>query len=277
MDGISLKKRLSTSFIIVPLLILLLLAPQPVIMIAVMGVSVIALYEFCHASGLTSNKKLCITGYIAAIIIPLAEFLSVQGIQLLMYLYVLALFILMLADSKKTTFNHIALLSMGLVYIPYFLSHIIYIRSLEYGIFYIWLVFLGACMTDTCAYFSGCLIGGKKLCPTISPKKTIAGAIGGVIGCGLSFIIFGLIVNTFFKNAIDGRQFSILLLFILGILSSIVSQIGDLVASVIKRQYGIKDYGDLLPGHGGILDRCDSIIMVAPVVFMFLIKVGILI
>ena len=131
-------------------------------------------------------------------------------------------------------------------------------------------------MTDSCAYFTGKAIGGRKLCPTISPKKTVSGAIGGVIGCGLSFILFGVIVNLFFSRHLNGNQLSLWLLFVLGLVSAVISEIGDLVASMIKRQYNIKDFGTLLPGHGGILDRCDSIILVAPTIFLFLIQFGIL-
>ena len=271
------KKRILTSIIMVPLLILLLLSPLPFIIVAVMLASIAGLYEYYEAVGLKEHKGLCFAGYIAAIIIPLAEFISIQAIQMLVYIFVLGLFVIMLACHKKVTLKHIGLIMMGLIYIPYFLSHIIYIRSMEFGIFYIWLVFIGACMTDTFAYFTGCSIGGKKLCPGISPKKTIAGAVGGVVGCGLSFLIFGLIVNYFFLGALDGNKMSLLLLFVLGLISAVISQIGDLTASVIQRQYGIKDFGSIFPGHGGILDRCDSIILVAPVIFLFLLKIGIMI
>lgn len=273
----SLKKRVLTAVIIVPLLILLLLSPLPVIIAAVMIASIAGLTEYYNAVGLSEHKGLCAAGYIAAVIIPLAEFISVQAIQILVYLFVLALFTVMLVCHKKVTFTHVALLMMGLIYIPYFMSHIIYIRSMEYGRFYIWLVFIGACMTDTFAYFTGCTVGGRKLCPGISPKKTVSGAVGGVIGCGISFLAFGVIVNFFFGRFLDGRQMSLLLLFVMGLISAVISEIGDLTASVIKRQYGIKDFGNIFPGHGGILDRCDSIILVAPVVFLFLFKMGILV
>ena len=101
-------------------------------------------------------------------------------------------------------------------------------------------------------------------------------SFGGVIGCGLSFILFGVIVNVFFSRYLNGNQLSFWLLFVLGLVSAVISEIGDLVASMIKRQYNIKDFGTLLPGHGGILDRCDSIILVAPTIFLFLIQFGIL-
>lgn len=274
--NVSLKKRVITSAIGVPLIILLLFSPTPVVIVTVMAASIIALHEYYHAVGLVKHKAVCVAGYLAALVIPVGAYLSPGTAVALVYCYIVALFVLMLIGHKTMTLNQLALLIMGLLYIPYFLSHIIYIRNMELGNFYIWLVFLGAFMTDTSAYFVGINVGGKKLCPSISPKKTISGAIGGLIGCGLSFLIFGVIVNVFFGWALDGRRMSLFLLFVLGLVSGVVSEIGDLVASLIKRQYNIKDFGNLLPGHGGILDRCDSIVLVAPAIFLFLLKIGVL-
>ncbi len=272
----SLKQRVLTAVICLPLLIGLLFCPTPVIVVVVMLAAMIGMHEYYQAIGLSEKKVLCLMGYLAAIVIPLGIYYLTDTALVLVYIYVVALFVLMLASKNQVTFKDIALLAMGLVYIPYFLSHIIYIRDLELGNIYIWLVFLGSFMTDSCAYFTGCSIGGRKLCPTISPKKTVAGAIGGTVGCGLSFILFGVIVNIFFGGALQGKTLNLFLLFMMGLVASVVSQIGDLIASMLKRQCGIKDFGNLLPGHGGILDRCDSIIMVAPVIFLFLIKFGIL-
>ncbi len=273
----SLKKRVLTAVICLPLLLALLLCPTPVIVLVVMAAALVGMHEYYQAIGLAEKKVLCLLGYLAAVVIPLGIYYLTDTALILVYLYVVALFVLMLSGKDQVTFKDLALLAMGLVYIPYFLSHIIYIRDLELGNIYIWLVFVGAFMTDSCAYFAGCAIGGKKLCPTISPKKTVAGAIGGVIGCGLSFILFGIIVNGIFQGFLQGESLNLWRLFLLGLVTSVVSQIGDLVASMLKRQCGIKDFGTLLPGHGGILDRCDSIIMVAPIIFLFLLKFGVLV
>ena len=272
----SLKKRVLTAIIGVPLIILFLLSPIPAVTMVVTAAALIGLYEYYNATGLKKHVSLCFMGFLAAIIIPLAGYLTPRTVMSLVYLYILALFIIMLVNHKTIKLSDIAVLLTGLVYIPYFLSHIIYIRSMEIGSIYIWLVFIGAFMTDSFAYFVGCGIGGKKLCPGISPKKTVSGAIGGLAGCGLCFLLFGIIINTCFGQMLDGQRLSLLWLFVLGIISAVISEIGDLAASVIKRQYDIKDFGNLLPGHGGILDRCDSIIMVAPVVYLFLSEIGIL-
>ncbi len=272
----SLKQRVLTAAIGLPLIVLLLFCPTPVVIGMVMAAALIGMYEFYGAVGLTQYKLLCGMGYLATVLIPLGAYFSLDTALALVYIYIVLLFVMMLGAHRKLTFQHLALLVMALIYIPYFLSHIIYIRRLELGNIYIWLVFLGAFMTDSCAYFTGKAIGGRKLCPNISPKKTVAGAIGGVVGCGLSFILFGVIVNLCFPSALGGSQLNLWLLFILGLIAAVVSEIGDLVASIIKRQYNIKDFGTLLPGHGGILDRCDSIILVAPTIFLFLLKIGIL-
>lgn len=271
----SMKQRIITAMVCLPLLGLLFF-PTPVIVLVVMAAGLVGMYEYYQAIGLLEKKTLCLMGYLATVVIPLGIYYLTDTALVLVYLYVVALFVLMLSGKEQVTFKDIALLAMGLIYIPYFLSHIIYIRDLELGNVYIWLVFVGAFLTDSCAYFVGCAVGGRKLCPTISPKKTVAGAIGGVVGCGLSFILFGVIVNTFFAGSLQGERLSLGLLFLLGLVTSVVSQIGDLVASMLKRQCGIKDFGTLLPGHGGILDRCDSIIMVAPIIFLFLLKFGVL-
>ena len=253
----SLKQRVLTAAIGLPVIVLLLFCPVPIVIFMVMAAALIGMYEFYGAVGLLPNKPLCVMGYLGALVIPLGIYLPLDTVLAIIYIYVLVLFVMLLAMHRQLHFSQLAMLLVGLLYIPYFLSHIIYIRNLEFGNIYIWLVFLGAFMTDSCAYFTG-------------------KAIGGVIGCGLSFILFGVIVNVFFSRYLNGNQLSFWLLFVLGLVSAVISEIGDLVASMIKRQYNIKDFGTLLPGHGGILDRCDSIILVAPTIFLFLIQFGIL-
>jgi phosphatidate cytidylyltransferase len=127
------------------------------------------------------------------------------------------------------------------------------------------LIFLGAWVCDTFAYFTGKFLGKHKLIPEISPKKTIEGSIGGIVFTIGAFVLYGFIVN---KNFGDEIKLSYILLVVLGLASSIISQVGDLVASAVKRQYDIKDYGKLFPGHGGVLDRFDSVMLVAPITYV---------
>lgn len=265
----SLKTRVITCAVAVPLLILVLLSPKYILIPVVMAASLVALFEYFKAVGLTEHPLLCIMGYIASLVISVgAEFSTATSISLV-YVFMIAVFVVMLIKHPQITVKHIGLLIFGLFYIPYFLSHITYTRSLEYGNIYIWLIFLGACCSDTFAYFAGSYLGKHKLCPTISPKKTVEGAIGGVLGSGLVFMGFGFLINAFSSQLLDGKHMNIWLLLALGIVAAIISEIGDLVASAVKRHFDIKDFGNLLPGHGGLLDRLDSIILVAPLVFLF--------
>lgn len=273
----SLKKRLLTAIIGVPLVILILLAPRSVISVVIMIVSCMGLHEYYKAVGLADYPDVCILGYIAAFVLSVGSGFTTGLSLTLVYVYVVILFIFMLLSAKSVGVIHIGMLLLGLVYIPYFLSHITYIRALDFGNFYIWLVFIGAFLTDTCAYFIGCKFGKHKLCPKISPKKSVEGAIAGVVGGGLAFVVYGLIVNTFFSQLLGGGHMHIGKLFALGIIAAVMSEIGDLVASSIKRQFNIKDFGAILPGHGGILDRCDSIILVAPTIFLFLYNINIVV
>lgn len=272
----SLKMRVLTSVICAPILIIILLCPSILVTITVIVASMIGLYEYYKAVGLLAHRGLCAMGIVAAVIIPIGLMLSIQETLILVYIYVVALFLIMLIYNKRVKAADIAMLLLGIIYIPYFLSYIIHIRSMEFGRFFIWLVFIGAFSTDTCAYFAGRMFGRHKLCPDISPKKTVEGAIGGVVGAGIIFVLFGIVVNNVFAGFMCGLRFNLLLLFVLGLIAAVVSEIGDLVASSIKRQYDIKDFGNILPGHGGILDRCDSIILVAPTIFLFLYNVPVL-
>ena len=128
------------------------------------------------------------------------------------------------------------------------------------------LVFLGAWLTDTGAYFVGRLLGKHKLLPTVSPKKTVEGAIGGLVFCVATFVVFGIIVSS-----INSLKINWLALIIAGVVTSILSQFGDLIMSYLKREHGIKDFSTILPGHGGILDRFDSAIPVS--IFLYILNV----
>jgi len=137
------------------------------------------------------------------------------------------------------------------------LSYIFQTRNLQDGAFLVWLIFLCSWGCDTCAYCVGMLFGKHKMSPKLSPKKSVEGAIGGAVFCALAAGLYGLIVQKAFGVA---PNYPVLL--ISGLAIAVVSQIGDLVMSAIKRQFGVKDYGKMLPGHGGLLDRFDSSIAV---------------
>ena len=148
----------------------------------------------------------------------------------------------------------------GIFYVVYFSFHVVLVAHTGDASILVWLIVLSAFGSDVMAYFSGMAIGRHKLCPKISPKKTIEGAIGGVVGSILICGIFGFyFANQYFVHCL-----------IIGGIGAIISQCGDLTASVFKRKMGIKDYGNLIPGHGGILDRFDSVLFTAPAIYYYI-------
>lgn len=154
------------------------------------------------------------------------------------------------------------------IYAPLMLSFIYLTREgFEHGNYLVWFIFLCSWGSDTCAYAVGVLIGKHKMTPKLSPKKSVEGAVGGIVGAALLFVLY----THFAVNRYSEASLSLLLVAALGAAGAVVSMIGDLAASAIKRDHDIKDYGKLIPGHGGIMDRFDSVIIAAPLVFIGLI------
>lgn len=184
---------------------------------------------------------------------------AVMQPQLLMLWLVLAIVAAMIYGWKiddRGPYDAIATV-VGLVYVVFFSYHIVLLDRTAVGFVFTWTVILASFGSDIMAYFTGYLIGKHKLAPVLSPKKTIEGAIGGVVGAGVLCGIYG---------AIFAKEYILQCVFI-GIVGGAFSQAGDLTASAFKRKMGIKDYGNLIPGHGGIMDRFDSVIFVAPFVY----------
>lgn len=149
---------------------------------------------------------------------------------------------------------------LGIVYVIFFSYHVVMTDMTgEYRIL-TWMIFITAFVTDICAYFSGYFLGKHKLCPNLSPKKTIEGAVGGVLG---TVIVSGIFGAVFLKGMVVHCL-------LMGLIGSVLSMCGDLTASAFKRKMGIKDYGNLIPGHGGILDRFDSVLFTAPAIYYYI-------
>ncbi len=173
------------------------------------------------------------------------------------------------AEDVCTTFTMIAYTTIcfsSLIRLRYVTTDVGADTGKTIGQFFFLLVFVAAWITDTFAYFTGVFFGKHKLCPKISPKKTIEGSLGGVLFCVIAFIVYGSVVAqlnpTLTPNYIG--------IAVVGLCMSVLSQMGDLLASVIKRTYGIKDYGNLFPGHGGVLDRFDSVLILAPFLLLLI-------
>lgn len=229
--------------------------------------AVIALNELYSAFREMGIKPLSLIGYASCITLIIIPFnpgftgfrfqVSVYALLAIMVLYVVMRF-------PKTNVMDLIVTVFGIVYVVFQLSFIILIRTMDNGIWYVWIAFIGAWSADTAAYFTGTFLGKNKLIPSVSPKKTVEGSIGGVIGAAILTGIYGVIA------AGMGVELKVLHFVVMGLMCGVISQLGDLFASTIKRHCGIKDFGWLMPGHGGVLDRFDSVIFTAPAVYIYL-------
>ncbi|MGL4796900.1 MAG: phosphatidate cytidylyltransferase [Paraclostridium sp.] len=248
--------RIIAALALVPLFFFIIYGGLP-LYIAEVIIGIIALDEFYKAFKAKDIKPIRILGFIFAIYLAIKNTFGLAG----EYTYI-AIFILFLIGigyllANKSNVVDFAITFIGIFYVTIFLDYIVLtINNYELGKVYVWLIFIISFATDTFAYFSGYLFGKHKLIPSISPKKTIEGSIGGILGSTICCIVFGYIF-----------KFDVMHMILIGSLGSVVAQFGDLFASSIKRYVGIKDYGKLIPGHGGILDRFDSVILVAPFVY----------
>ncbi|MCI9530691.1 MAG: phosphatidate cytidylyltransferase [Lachnospiraceae bacterium] len=151
----------------------------------------------------------------------------------------------------------------GAFYVPVMLAGIYQTRALPSGAYLVWLIFLCSWGCDTCAYCVGVLVGKHKMAPKLSPKKSVEGAVGGCLGTALLTLLYGFL----FRGEMGLSENGVFLLAGIAAVGALISMVGDLAASAIKRNYGIKDYGKLIPGHGGVLDRFDSVIFTAPIIY----------
>ena len=257
------KVRIITSIITLPLLLVVLIVLPPLFTaLLMMAMCAVAAYELLWTTGYVRQLRLLIYTMIAAACTALWSYLgSPHGWGLAgIIVFCSVLFGEMLLSKAKLPFSKVALCFAGGLLIPYLLSSIMRLRIMELGQVYVLLPFVMAFMSDTCAYFTGKFLGRHKLAPTISPKKTVEGLFGGLAGAVLGMIIYSLVLMLAFDQRVN-----FLYAVVYGILGSLASVLGDLTFSVIKRQTGIKDYGKLIPGHGGVLDRFDSMTVVAPV------------
>ena len=167
----------------------------------------------------------------------------------------------------KFNANQVAGGIFGLIYTTFMMSFIYYTRESKDGIWFIWVIFITSWVSDTCAYIVGSAIGKHKMTPRLSPKKSWEGAVGGILGSGIATSIFGLI----YELNHDRRFLMIPIFFLIGCIGAFISMCGDLVASAVKRNNNVKDFGNVIPGHGGILDRFDSVLFTAPTVYFMIV------
>lgn len=254
--------RIVVSLIGLPLLLAVLLVLPPVataVLIAAM--SVIAVYELLHRTGLTRNRILIALSMVMAVAVPVWSYFGCHWTWALigLWVYFVGVICAMLASHGKLPFAEVCIAAFSGIVIPLLWSSLIRILLMEQGEFYILIPLVLAFSADSGAYFAGVAFGKHKMAPVISPKKTWEGFVGGIFAAMLIMLIYTVVLQKAFDLQVN---YAAAVLF--GAFGSVTSVIGDLVFSVIKRQTGIKDYGNLLPGHGGVLDRFDSMCLVAP-------------
>ena len=233
--------------------------------IAVGLVSVAAVEELAKALDLQRKWFLYLPSLAAAAAAPFCE----SPYQFMMYcVYTLVLFSAMIVYHHETTFKEVGVLYSMVVLIPCALSTLVSLRELNrgHGMFYVLIAVLAAWVADVGAFFAGTLFGKHKLCPEISPKKTVEGALGGLVANVAVMLLCGLWFSAVFYQGQVAVNY--LALFLIGFLGAPISILGDLSFSLIKRSCHIKDFGQVIPGHGGMLDRFDSVIFTAPFVYI---------
>ena len=232
--------------------------------------SMIAYFELMRATGVHQAGKKCsgieMAGYIGIILhyglmLFMGRDIRFFGISIL-FVFFAVMIVYVLTFPKYQAQQAMAVI-FSFLYAPVMLSFIYLLRIGNYGQYIVWVPFV-AWICDTFAYLAGRAFGRHKLCPKLSPKKTVEGAIGGVVGSVAAGAIFGTVLS----NAATHNPDMIWMFMIITLVAGVISQIGDLAASGIKRDHQIKDYGNLIPGHGGIMDRFDSVIFVTPMVYL---------
>lgn len=249
-------------FVLLPVLFF---ADTVVLPIAIAVFSLIATFELLHCVSLHKNLWVSIPLYLVCAVLPLGirflpeistSILPSVVCVLLLYLLAVAVF-----SHGKVDIRDVSTALILWIYTLVGFGGLILVHDTVPGGKYLYLLtFIGAWVTDTFAYFTGVLLGKHKLIPDVSPKKTVEGAIGGVVFCILAFVVYGLVYNHFWA---DEHTVSVVGMAVVGLLVSVVSQVGDLSMSLLKRRYGIKDFGNIMPGHGGVLDRFDSVLAVS--------------
>lgn len=264
------KTRLLSGILLVLIALITIIAGGPVLWITVAMISLIGMRELYQPFHI-ENELLGICGYLFGILYDGLLFAMKGGylpgesrdwlIGLFMVL-IITLMAVMVFSYPKYHADQLMAAFFGVFYVTVMLSYIYQIRVMPGGAFTVWLVFICSWGCDTCAYCVGMLIGKHKMAPKLSPKKSVEGGVGGIVGAALIAVLYALAINYCGNADANVASFAVI-----GAVGGMISQVGDLGASAIKRNYGIKDYGKLIPGHGGILDRFDSVIFTAPIIY----------
>lgn len=257
------KTRLISGIILVIAALVLIITGGDILLAASLMISYIGMFELYRIFKMEKSAP-GILGYLAATVYYLnLRFSFLQDMMIFVLgTLILLMFIYVFTYPKYRTEQLLAAF-FGVFYVAVMLSYVYQSRMMEGGAYIVWLIFLCSWGCDTCAYCVGMLIGKHKMSPKLSPKKSVEGAVGGVVGAALLTFVYSRV----FMEAMGITMTQILILSAISAVGALISMVGDLTASAIKRNYEIKDYGTLIPGHGGILDRFDSVIFTAPIIY----------
>lgn len=257
------KTRILAAAVLIPVLLLVVLvAPKWVAAVIFAALLAIAAYELLFRTGLVKHPRLVLYSCVMAAAVVMWSYFDAENAYAALGIpvFVMILFAEMMSDHVKVRFESICMCMVAGILIPYLLSAIIRILTLKTGRYLIITPFVVAFCADAGAYFAGMRFGKHKLAPVVSPNKTVEGVLGGLVCATLGMVIYTAVLQFAFRFQVN---YALAVLY--GMLGTVVDVMGDLCFSVIKRQTGIKDYGNLIPGHGGVLDRFDSLVTVAPV------------
>ena len=257
------KTRLLSGIVLVIAALVLIITGGDVLLISTLIISYIGMFELYRIFHI-EKEAVGIIGYLAATVyycnlkfafLPDTMVFVLGVLILMMFAYVFT--------YPKYKTEQVLAAFFGVFYVAVMLSYVYQTRMIEAGAYIVWLVFLCSWGCDTCAYCVGMLIGKHKMSPKLSPKKSVEGAIGGVVGSALLTALYCFIFRS--QMNLTGTEIGILT--VIAAIAGLISMVGDLTASAIKRFFDIKDYGHLIPGHGGIMDRFDSMIITAPIIY----------
>lgn len=263
------KTRLRSGIILVLLALITIISGGKILWITCLLISLIGLNELYRAVGVESSKdtknwSLACSGYVAIFAHYLILIFEKESYSMVSMVFILIVMMTVYVFTfPKYDSGQVMAAYFGVIYVGVMISYIYQTRMLKDGAFLVWLIFLCSWGCDTCAYCVGMLFGKHKMSPKLSPKKSVEGAVGGVVGAALLGGIYAFIVSDHLLT--DGNP--VLIYAIICAVGALISMVGDLAASAIKRNHQIKDYGKLIPGHGGILDRFDSVIFTAPIIY----------
>ena len=263
-------KRLISGILLVIAAAFLLIKGGPCLFFTSLAISLVGLFELYRVLNIEREIPGMI-GYLAVIVYYMTVWFGwTEYVTLLVIAFFMVLMCVYVFTFPKYRTEHITSAFFGVFYVGIMFSFVYQIRSMPDGAFLVWLILLSSWGCDTCAYCVGMLFGKHKLAPKLSPKKSIEGAVGGMVGSALLGFLYGMIFENHMDVIIQPGFVSACACAI----GSVISQIGDLAASAIKRNHEIKDYGNLIPGHGGIMDRFDSMIFTAPAIYFAILFIG---